>query len=297
MTIAVLSDIHGNHVALEKCLDYLKNRSIDAYCFLGDYTGEFPGIEKTMEMLYNLRDNEKCFFLRGNKENYQLDDLGKPHPEWDAYPSTIGLLRYANAHLTKKDVEFFNSLPITMTIKNEGMPDIVICHGSPRKVNEKFAINEQSLNEVVAETDAEYIVCGHTHIMMEKKCGTTHIWNPGAVGASIDVPYSYRFMLIHDVGGKWEPEFISLEADVNRIISEMKNAGLYETAPYWTRFTELLVTGKCGKYTHAGLLGRAMDICVEKFGECNWPQVPEECMAEAFEEICGSLSNEAHTID
>jgi len=27
-----------------------------------------------------------------------------------------------------------------------------------------------------------------------------------------------------------------------------------------------------------------MEICNEKYGECNWPKVPEECMAEAFDE-------------
>ncbi|WP_155994909.1 hypothetical protein [Butyrivibrio sp. WCE2006] len=81
---------------------------------MGDYTGEFPGIEETMKMLYDLRDSQTCYFLSGNKENYQIDELGEDYPEWDAYPSTIGMLRYAHKHLTKEDVEFFNSLPITM---------------------------------------------------------------------------------------------------------------------------------------------------------------------------------------
>ena len=56
MEIAVLSDIHGNYIALETCLDYLKDKGIDVYCFLGDYTGEFPGIDQTMKILYDLND-------------------------------------------------------------------------------------------------------------------------------------------------------------------------------------------------------------------------------------------------
>ena len=184
-----------------------------------------------MSMLYELQKKYSCCFLRGNKENYQLDQLGEAYPEWDAFPSTIGMLRYANKHLTEEDITFFNSLPISMTIKNDALPDIVTCHGSPRKVNEKFAVNEQSLTEVVSETEADYIICGHTHKRMELKYGTTHVWNPGAVGASIDVPYSYSFMIIHGENGEWTPEFISLEADVNAILADMKNSGLYETAP------------------------------------------------------------------
>lgn len=291
MNIAVLSDIHGNHIALRECLNYLENKGIDVYCFLGDYTGEFPGIEQTMKMLYDLRCSNKCYFLRGNKENYQLDELGEDYPEWDAYPSTIGMLRYAHKHLSKEDVEFFNSLPITMTVKTEGMPDIVICHGSPRKVNEKFASNEQSRKEVVSETGVEYIVCGHTHYKMETKFENTFIWNPGSVGASCDAPFSYRFMIIHDSDGKWVPEFITLEADTEQIVNQMKASGLYEEAPYWTRFTELLVTGKCGKYTHGTMLNRAMEICSEANGECDWPMIPEECYEVAYNEILNEYNS------
>lgn len=285
MNIAVLSDIHGNHVALETCLNYLKDKNIDAYCFLGDYTGEFPGIEQTLKMLYDLRENNQCYFLRGNKENYQIDELGEANPELDEYPSTIGLLRYANQHLTKSDLEFFNSLPITMTVENAGLPDIVICHGSPRKVNEKFAINQQSLNEVIAEINADYIVCGHTHKKMEMTCGTKHIWNPGSVGGSIDAPYRYRFMILHGYNGQWAPEYIALEADIKNLVNELHESGLFEVAPYWTRFTELMITDKCGSFTHGDMLNRAMEICREQNGECNWPMVPEQCYAKAFDEI------------
>ena len=285
MNIAVLSDIHGNHVALETCLNYLKDKNIDAYCFLGDYTGEFPGIEQTLKMLYDLRENNQCYFLRGNKENYQIDELGEANPEVDEYPSTIGLLRYANQHLTKSDLEFFNSLPITMTVENAGLPDIVICHGSPRKVNEKFAINQQNLNEVITELDADYIVCGHTHKKMEMKYGTKHIWNPGSVGASIDAPYRYRFMILHGYSGQWTPEYIALEADIKHLVNELHESGLFEVAPYWTRFTELMITDKCGGFTHGDMLNRAMEICREQNGECNWPMVPEQCYAKAFDEI------------
>ena len=42
MKVAVLSDIHGNYVALQKCLEHAGEQKVDAYFFLGDYLGEFP---------------------------------------------------------------------------------------------------------------------------------------------------------------------------------------------------------------------------------------------------------------
>ena len=40
MKIAVLSDIHGNHVALKKCIEEIKKRGVRKLIFLGDYVGE-----------------------------------------------------------------------------------------------------------------------------------------------------------------------------------------------------------------------------------------------------------------
>lgn len=53
MRIAVLSDIHGNHIALNECLKHAKGQNVDRYVFLGDYLGEFPYQQKTMgKMVY-----------------------------------------------------------------------------------------------------------------------------------------------------------------------------------------------------------------------------------------------------
>ncbi len=289
MNIAVLSDIHGNYTALETCLDYLKDKKIDAYCFLGDYTGEFSGVEQTIKTLYDLRDRYPCYILRGNKENYLIDGLGKDTPDWNPYPSTVGMLRYAYNHITKDDIRLFKSLPVSMRIETEGLPDIVICHGSPRKVNEKFAEEEQILKEIIEETNVEYIICGHTHQIINRQFGKTHIWNAGSVGASFDMPYSYRFMILHGENGEWNPEYVSLEADVERLLCEMKEAGLYEAAPFWTRFTELQVKSACGEYMHGDLLNRAMDLCRKKYGVCEWPKVSEDCFREAFETLFPGL--------
>ncbi len=289
MNIAVISDIHGNHTALEACLDYLKDKKIDAWCLLGDYAGEFPGVEQTIKTIYALQNRYPCYILRGNKENYLIDGLGKDTPEWDEYPSTVGMLRYAYNHITKDDIRFFKSLPIAMRIETDGLPDIVICHGSPRKVNEKFAEEEHTLKEIIAEADADYIICGHTHKMMDRQSGKTHIWNAGSLGASFDMPFSYRFMILHGENGEWKPEFISLEADTERLLREMREERLYEAAPFWTRFTELQVKSACGGYTHGDLLNRAMEICRNKYGACEWPKVSEDCFAEAFEALFPSV--------
>ena len=66
MEIAVLSDIHGNYEAFQQCLDLVLARGIHTFLFLGDYLGEFPYPQKTMELLYALRETYTCFFVKGS---------------------------------------------------------------------------------------------------------------------------------------------------------------------------------------------------------------------------------------
>ena len=51
MRVAVLSDIHGNHISLEKCIEEIERRKIQKLIFLGDYVGELAYPQKTMEYL------------------------------------------------------------------------------------------------------------------------------------------------------------------------------------------------------------------------------------------------------
>ncbi|MCM1182431.1 MAG: metallophosphatase family protein [Roseburia sp.] len=287
MNIAVLSDIHGNHIALERCMDYLAEQNIDAYCFLGDYAGEFPGIEEVLHILRELKESAPCHMIRGNKEEYQIGGLGDDHPEWDAYPSTVGMIRYAGRHLTQEDRAFFAALPITDCIRTEGMPDIRICHGSPRRVKEDIHAGKDVNREIFAAVEEQYILCGHTHRVTDAREHGKVVWNPGSVGLPLDGSGRAQCMILHaDTDAScWSGEFVALDYDIERVVNEMKAEGLYRLAPYWARVTESLLRG--GTVSHGTVLARAMAICEQENGACIWPAVPEACWEKAYMELIG----------
>ena len=55
MDIAVFSDVHGNHSALQAAIDYSVGKGITNFVLLGDYVTDCPNPQKTMELIYVLK--------------------------------------------------------------------------------------------------------------------------------------------------------------------------------------------------------------------------------------------------
>lgn len=68
-----MSDIHGNHTALRRCIEEIKCRDIKTLIFLGDYVGELAYPQKTMVYIRELMQRYECYFVRGNKEDYWIE--------------------------------------------------------------------------------------------------------------------------------------------------------------------------------------------------------------------------------
>jgi predicted phosphodiesterase len=283
MDIAVFADIHGNYVALERCLEYALSRNISTFFLLGDYIGELAYPEITMKTLYDLNDRYKCYLIRGNKEDYWLNYHAGGEKGWKDNNSTSGSLLYAYNSLTNKDLDFFEQLRLVQEIIIDEMPAIMICHGSPYNVNEKLLPNDDRTIEVMLSVNASIILCGHSHIQSKiihnKKC----VLNPGAVGLPLFSKGKTQFLILHGNDGIWSEEFISLEYDVDRVIREMYEVRLNIIAPYWSFITVDILRG--GNTSHGRILSRAIELCREETGDCVWPDIPEEYWAKAIYEI------------
>ncbi len=280
--IAVLSDIHGNYIALEECIRYAVNEGAKEFILLGDYLGELPYPQKTMDIIYSLQESYKCHFVRGNKEDYWINYEGDGERGWKEYDSTTGALYYTYHNLTEKDKDFFKGLPLSMEIEIAGLPRLTVCHGSPCKTNEKMLHNDKTY-EIIDNSENTLILCGHTHIQDKIERNSKLVLNAGAVGVSLNSGGKSQFMMLKTDGEEWSYEFVSVEYDVTKVIEELEASGLSEYAPYWTIVTkQLLLTAKI---PHSKVLVKAMDLCYEAEGDCEWPDVPEKYWKQAIEDV------------
>ncbi|MDE7309516.1 MAG: metallophosphoesterase [Lachnospiraceae bacterium] len=271
MKIAVLSDIHGNYVALEQCVNYALDKGIDTFIFLGDYLGELAYPQKTMKFLYSLKEKYQCWFIKGNKENYWLNY----DQTWKENDSTTGVLYYTYHNLTDTDMDFFRKLNDKEEISFNGLPSITICHGSPNRVNEKLIPDNENTFSIMDNNKADYILCGHTHIQGVITHNQKVVWNAGSVGVPLHSNGKAQFLILSSTEDlTWKSEFVSLDYNVEKVIDDLHSSGLYNKAPGWSAVSEYLL--RTGEISHGSVLARAMFLCREKTGQCNWPDVPEE---------------------
>lgn len=285
MNIAVLSDIHGNAIAFGQVIQYLETREIDAFCILGDYSGEFAGVQETLDLIYALQKKYPVYIVKGNKEDYLMWGLGGDHPEWNDYPSTVGMLRYAYDNMREKDWEFIRTLPQTLSVKFEGMEGLFLCHGSPKEIKGKIKEENENNEELLADVEEKYVLCGHTHKRASFDTCGKHIFNPGAVGNPLDDGRHHctSFLILHSDGKEWVGEYVYLEQDVDAMVQDMIDHELPKIAPYWAICNEAFFRG--ADNCNGKVLKRAMEITETETGECDWPAIPEKYWAKAFEEM------------
>lgn len=282
MKIAIIGDIHSNHIALETCINHALERDVDEFLFLGDYISDCPYPQKTMQIIYDMKKKYKCSFIRGNREDYMLNHRKNPDERW-TYSSASGNLLYTYENLTEKDFEFYEKLDIQGIYQKEGYPAFRYCHGSLTSSTELLLPENENMESIMENLDVDLLVSGHTHVQTSNIYGSKKLIHPGSVG----IPWYHngksQYMILHGTERGWEEEFFQLEYDVNAVKEEFKTSRLIDKSFCWARLNmHALDTGD--DYT-TPCLQLAMKLCEESEGNVNWPDIPEkywEMAAETF---------------
>jgi predicted phosphodiesterase len=185
MRVAALNDVHGNLPALEAVLADVEREQPDAIVFGGDIiAGPMP-----RETLERVRSLPRAHLIRGNADRIALELRSglRREPE--------GLGDWVAEQLTDEEAEYLGSLPLTLSLDVDGLGRTCFCHATPRDDEEIFT--ERDPDDVVAGMLAgaqeATVVCGHTHMQVDRRVGRWRVVNAGSVG----MPYE------HEPGARW----------------------------------------------------------------------------------------------
>ncbi len=281
MDVAVFSDIHGNHSALQASIDYAVGKGITNFVLLGDYVTDCPNPQKTMELIYVLKQYFNTYIIRGNREEYLLNYKKTGEGRWKK-GSASGSLLYTYENLTDKDLNFFDSLPNYGIFQKKGLPGFEYCHGSPTNTSELLFREKRNTKKVLTHLKTGMLLHGHNHIQGSYTYRGKKAVNPGSIG----IPWGYdgktQFSIIHGDGKVWEEEYVQLEYNRKEIIREFKASDLCTYAPAWAAVT--MHTIRTGVDLNQTVLLRAMRLCEQERGYVKWPDIPEKYWAIALKE-------------
>jgi putative phosphoesterase len=208
MRIAFLSDVHGNAIALDACLQRLSALSVDATYFLGDAVSYLPAAPEVIDRL----KRESIVCQQGNHEQMLLSG-GAPERH-DAYR-----LELARQQLDEDQLRQLAAWPIRRELIC-GHRKLLLVHGSPAAPLGGYVYPDTDL---AAFGDLAYdaVVMGHTHRPFVREHGGKLFVNVGSVGLPRDHGNLAAFALYDDEAHSFE--IIRVPLDVDAILAAYGN--------------------------------------------------------------------------
>jgi predicted phosphodiesterase len=182
-TVAVISDVHANAVALAAVLADARRAEPDLYVFGGDLTWG-PEPEETRALLREVE--ERSIFVRGNAER-TLSEIGAAAGTDDAGELTERERWMFEQH-TQETLSFLETFVPAAVVEIPGLGPVRFCHGSPRSDEEliTFRTPEERLEAAMTGVPERVLVSAHTHLQFDRTVGNLRSINPGSVGMAYE---------------------------------------------------------------------------------------------------------------
>jgi len=136
-------------------------------------------------------------------------------------------LSWTKEHLAPKSRGFLQNLPFQLYF-SAGALNILIVHGSPRRLNEYLYENfpEGDLIEMLVQNNADILVCGHTHLPYHRRPGDRHVINAGSAGRPKHGDPDAVYALLEITGAAVRVEFRKVGYDYEAAAKAIEQSGL-----------------------------------------------------------------------
>ena len=232
MRIAIISDIHGNLVALESVLNDLKTERIDHIASLGDIATDGPHPREVIAQLKTLNSS----VVMGNMDAWILN----PPPRKEKVRPIKEIQYWGVSQLSPDDLDYLRTFRATVEMSLDKTTDLLCYHGSPQS-NEKgigSTTPNEDLEQMLAEQHATVLAGGHTHRQMLRRHGDMTILNPGSVGGPIPLadqdrhPAWAEYGVIGWANSGLRVELRRVPVDINSLVESVLDSGMPH-ADWW----------------------------------------------------------------
>ncbi|MFN8188454.1 MAG: metallophosphoesterase family protein [Gaiellales bacterium] len=242
MRTALISDTHGNAVALRAVLDELAQDGIEQAVCLGDVAQGGPEPGACLDLVAGLG----CPVVMGNADAFVLDPAAAENEP--VSERQLAVRNWTLAQLTPAQQAFMASFRPTVEVDLGDGRTLLAFHGTPRS-NEELVFPttpEAEYRERLGALGHDLVAGGHIHLPYVRRIGAAQFVNPGSVGLGYDHeqdetdlrfdPWA-AYAIVTTGAGKLRIELRRTPFDVGaviRSISESGNPGADELVRGWS---------------------------------------------------------------
>jgi len=243
---AIIADIHGNSIALNKVVEDIQSLGdVDECWFLGDFVaiGHDP-----IGVLQRISNLSKARLIRGNTDRYiYADEL--PWPQFADIQKDPTLARLhvqvarsfswtAGVIAAAGWLPWFRGLALDMRFVLPDGSRVLAVHAAPGTddgMGIPFNISDEELLKLVDNVDAELILVGHTHLPFDRTVGNVQVINPGSVSNPFPPDLRASYAILEADGNGYKINHRRVDYDREAVIKAVREVH-HPALEYITRF-------------------------------------------------------------
>lgn len=219
MRVAILSDIHGNAVALDACLaDLAATGGADRIIAAGDLCMDGPRPKKVLRTLREAG----AHVVRGNTDRMiAVEDPQQYDPEFRA------VIAWQREAIGPDWVAWIGAAPMTIAIGTD--PDgLLVTHATPTRDDEHIwpDAEDAQLEAITAGVTQRTMAFGHLHLPYVRTWRDRTFVNVASAGLPKDGDPRAHYVILTQQSGGWSVRSRRVAFDVDRVERQLRKSGM-----------------------------------------------------------------------
>jgi predicted phosphodiesterase len=178
LRLALVSDLHGNALALEQVLSRIASHGADQIICLGDVATLGPEPERVLELVHE----SGALCIMGNHDEFML------RPElvasYTSIPVLIDAIDWCRSRLSAASFDVIRGFRVDYELPLNAREALLAFHGTPSSnTTDLLATTDPAtVEDWIGNASGTVLVGGHTHLQMLRQHRGRLLVNPGSVG-------------------------------------------------------------------------------------------------------------------